>query len=100
MKPVGFHPEAMAELFEAAEYYESEQAGLGKYFLFAVRDAINRVQTSPLLYHVVEDDIRQCRTRRFPYGLIYRPKPDRIEIIAVMHLHREPGYWKSRAKSS
>ncbi|MEW6356327.1 MAG: type II toxin-antitoxin system RelE/ParE family toxin [Planctomycetota bacterium] len=99
MKPVGFHPAAMAELFEAARYYESQQPGLGRHFFAAVREATNRIQTFPLLYRALEGDIRQCRVPRFPYGLIYRPRPERIEIIAVMHLHRDPGYWKSRVQS-
>jgi hypothetical protein len=25
-------------------------------------------------------------------------KPDVIEILAIMHLRREPGYWKSRSR--
>jgi len=29
-------------------------------------------------------------------GIIYRNEPERIYILAVMHLRREPGYWKDR----
>jgi len=39
---------------------------------------------------------RRCRTKRFPYGLIYRCKGDEILIVAVAHLHRRPGYWHDR----
>lgn len=49
-----------------------------------------------LMYRVVEASIHQCRIIRFPYGIIYRLKEDQIEIIAIMHLHRRPGYWKMR----
>jgi len=27
---------------------------------------------------------------------VYTVTPRRIEIYAVVHLHRRPGYWKSR----
>jgi hypothetical protein len=27
---------------------------------------------------------------------VYRTRPERIEVLAVMHLHRQPGYWKPR----
>lgn len=63
----------------------------------AVRDTVRRIQEFPLLYPALEDDIRRCRVHRFPYGVVYRAKPERIEVLAVMHLHRQPGYWKSRA---
>jgi hypothetical protein len=33
---------------------------------------------------------------RFPYGVIYRASKDRVDVIAIMHLKRRPGYWKSR----
>jgi plasmid stabilization system protein ParE len=96
MKPIGFHPHARSELLESARYYEAQRRGLARRFLTAVREATNRIQSFPLLGRVLEDDVRQCRVSRFPYGLIYRVKEDGLEVIAVMHLHRRPGYWKSR----
>jgi hypothetical protein len=34
---------------------------------------------------------------RFPYGLLYHcPEPDWIKVVAVMHLHRKPDYWRDR----
>ena len=96
MKAIGFHPEVRRELLESARYYEAQRPGLARRFLMAVREATDRIRSFPLAGRVLEDDIRQCRVSRFPYGLIYRPKEDGLEIIAVMHLHRQPGYWKSR----
>ncbi|MCX7015128.1 MAG: type II toxin-antitoxin system RelE/ParE family toxin [Candidatus Sumerlaeota bacterium] len=96
MIPVVFHAAARAELLAAAEYYESQQLGLGARFLGAVEDATERVQSNPVLYRIAEADVRQCRVLRFPYGVIYRVKAQHIEIVAVMHLRRKPGYWSSR----
>jgi toxin ParE1/3/4 len=93
---VEFHPAARREFVEAAHYYQGQRPGLGRRFALAVRDAIQRIQEYPLLYRVLEDGIRRCRVLRFPYGIVYRSTADRIEIIAVMHLHRQPGYWESR----
>lgn len=100
MNPIKFHPEAKTELREAARYYQSQKKGLGRRFLTAIRDATNRIQTFPLLYRSIEEDVRQCRVLRFLYGLIYRIGAERIEIIAVMHLHRDPGHWKWRLHSN
>ena|ERR1035438_1869689 len=97
MSVVGFYSEARSEFLESARYYQSQQPELGSRFVEAVREAIHRIEAHPLLYRVVEGDVRQCRVLHFPYGIIYRVKADRIEIVAVMHLHRQPGYWKERA---
>ena len=98
MSLVSFHPEALNEFLESASHYESQQPSLGHRFVDAVQDAIHRIQARPLLYQVVEGDTRRCRVFHFPYGIIFRVREDGIEIVAVMHLHRRPGYWKERAQ--
>lgn len=96
MIPVRFHPEADVEMISAARYYETQQTDLGKRFLASVQDAINRIQVNPLLYQEIEADVRRCLTTTFPFGVVFRIMSDQHVIIAVMHLRREPGYWKSR----
>jgi plasmid stabilization system protein ParE len=96
MIPFGFHDEARREFRESARYYELQKDGLGSRFVDAVRDAITRIRSHPQLYREIEPGVRQCRTPRFPYGIIYRVRNSTVEILAVMHLHRKPGYWKSR----
>lgn len=92
-----FHPEAEQEFEQAIEYYESCQQGLGLDFAIEVRATVNRVVSFPNAWPSLEDDIRRCQTYRFPYGLVYTVEPDgTILFLAVMHLHREPNYWKYR----
>ncbi|WP_353740155.1 type II toxin-antitoxin system RelE/ParE family toxin [Desulfonatronum lacustre] len=96
MKKVRFYPDAEIEMTEAATYYEKQQPDLGKRFLTAVQDAVNRVVVNPRLYPVVELDVRRCLTKTFPFGVLFRERPDEIIVVAVMHLHRDPDYWKHR----
>ena len=96
MKAVGFHPDAESEMIQAAAYYETQQPELGQRFLASVQDAVNRILLNPHLYPVVELDVRRCLTKTFPFGVLFRERPARIVIMAVMHLHRDPDYWKNR----
>jgi len=96
MKVVRFHPAAEAEMIEAAAYYEAQQPELGRRFLASVQDAVNRAVLNPPLYPIVELDVRRCLARTFPFGVLFRERPDKIVIMAVMHLHRDPDYWKNR----
>jgi hypothetical protein len=34
--------------------------------------------------------------KTFPFGILFRVEPNLIEITAVMHLHRDPDYWRTR----
>jgi len=95
-----FHPEARVELLESVAYYELQQSRLGQRFFDSITDAICRIQAHPKMYRQVSGQWRQCRIPRFPLGLIYRIKNRRIEIVAVMHLCRKPGYWQNRIADS
>ena len=96
MKSIRFHPQAEAEMIDAAAWYEARQSDLGRRFLTSVQDALNRIELNPEVYTTVESDVRRCLTKTFPFGILFRIRPDMIVIMAVMHLHRDPGYWKNR----
>lgn len=96
MKPTRFHPDAELEVIAAAAWYESQQRDLGKRFLASVQDALNKIMLNPELYPFVEGDVRRCLTKTFPFGVLFRAQPDFIAVMAVMHLHRDPDYWKTR----
>jgi hypothetical protein len=93
---VEFHAEALAELLSAAEYYELRQMGLGARFLDLVDEALERIVRDPLAWSPVDEDVRRCLMRVFPFGILYSIEPAFILILAVAHLAREPGYWASR----
>jgi mRNA-degrading endonuclease RelE of RelBE toxin-antitoxin system len=97
-QPVVFDPAASEELFAAVAWYDKERKGLGDEFLLEVRRAVHRVEENPEAWAPLSRRSRRCRVRRFPYGVIYQILPTRIRVMAVAHLHREPGYWKKRAR--
>jgi plasmid stabilization system protein ParE len=91
-----FHPEAERELNEAVDYYEQCRKNLGREFLLEVYSAVERINAYPTAWPVIEDHIRRCLIRRFPFGVLYHTEQEKILILAIMHLHRRPGYWKER----
>lgn len=93
-----FHPEALSEFQESAVFYESQQAGLGARFIAAVQSSVDRIVLAPQSCRVMEEDVRRCLTRVFPYAVLYTVERDCIVIVAVMHCHREPGYWHHRTR--
>lgn len=96
MKPCWFHPAALEEADKAAEYYRDHQEKLEVRFLEALNDTIQQIRRNPDRYRRVEGDARKCRLMRFPFAVIYRNTESGIEVIAVMHIRREPGYWRKR----
>lgn len=93
-----FHPAAEAEFLNAIEYYEDCELNLGYDFFIEVYTTIENILGFPKAWPVLEDDIRRCQIRRFPFGIIYAQHGDEIIILAVMHLRRDPDCWKDRLK--
>jgi toxin ParE1/3/4 len=91
-----FHPEAAAEYRAATQYYTDIRFELGGRFVAEIESAITRMLDGPERWPVLERDVHRCLAKTFPYGILYTVEADFILIVAVMHLNREPGYWRSR----
>jgi len=96
VKFVGFHPEAEAEFIAAAHHYERQAENLGLDFISAVERTYRRLMSFPESGHPFGRRLRRVLVPGFPYGLLYRIKPDEIFIVAVAHLRRRPGSWRHR----
>ena len=94
-----FHPEAAKEFEESVRYYRDRGRVLGDRFASEVRATIQKILVSPSRWRVLEEDVRRCLVRVFPYSVLYTVEADFILIIAIMHGKREPGYWKPRLYS-
>ena len=90
----GLLPPAARELREAARFYERRVPKLGFDFIAEVRATIRRIVAHPQAWHPLDEQIRRCRTHRFPYGIIYAVENNQVLVISVMHLHRQPDSWR------
>jgi len=80
----------------AARYYEERRIGLGNLFLNEVEHAVAFAAEHPSAGTALGDGFRWALTRRFRHAVIYRERAGGIEVIAVAHLRRRPGYWRDR----
>jgi len=91
-----FLEDAEQELFEAAFYYESKEAGLGRRFRDDVAHILDRIIEDPLLWRERTGGYRRANCPVFPYYIPYIIRKQKIIIVAIAHGNRKPGYWKSR----
>jgi plasmid stabilization system protein ParE len=91
-----FHPHAEKELEEVEKYYDNIREELGDRFRAETEMAISRILDFPNAWQRLSQNTRRRSLKTFLYGIVYRVKADEIRILAVMHLHREPGYWTDR----
>lgn len=65
-------------------------------FLEQVQRALDMISEAPLRWPATTYNARKFVLRRFPFLLVYRDKAAAIQILAVAHGRRKPGYWKRR----
>ncbi|MBV8135230.1 MAG: type II toxin-antitoxin system RelE/ParE family toxin [Deltaproteobacteria bacterium] len=70
--------------------------GLGEQFLAEVEHACSRLGEHQSLGPRLDSEHRRLGLRRFPFALIYRIKTSKVQITAVAHDRRQPGYWRRR----
>jgi plasmid stabilization system protein ParE len=105
VKSIGLSLEAVAELAEAALWYETRQSGLAVRFLQEVDHTQQALQSRPLSFPrlaTTSSDlvIRRAILPRFPYALVFLELPAEIRILAIAHAKREPDYWLNRVEHS
>jgi plasmid stabilization system protein ParE len=77
---------------------ESNEPGPGYQCAIEIVAAVERINANPGMWPILDHQIRRCLVHRFPYGVIYSvdEQKSQVLILAVMHLHRQPGYWSER----
>lgn len=95
-----FHPEALQEYAEAADYYlHVASPRVASAFASCVEEGLAALAGAPSRWRIVEPPaIRRLVISTFPFVVYYRWEAslNRITIYAVMHCSRKPGYWRDR----
>jgi len=91
-----YHPEATAEAWEAFHWYAERSESAADEFWLKLRSARMEVTRRPEAWSKYLHGTRCLRLKRFPYGLVYIERGERIIGVAVAHLKRRPGYWRHR----
>ena len=80
----------------------ARQPTLAADFLAEFPRGVQRIAEHPYAWYPLDPTYRRLRLHRFPYGIIYRvdPTADQALIVAIMHLSRDPGWWRRRTSHS
>lgn len=93
---VDLHPEAIAEARAAFLWYAERNPSAANSFMFALDHAVREIRSNPERWPLHLHGTRKFLLRHFPYAVIYRQTATAVQIIAVAHGRRRPGYWKTR----
>ena len=93
---VRFHPAAAQEAEAAYDWYAARNPAAAQGFRDELRHAVEAVAENPRTWPRYGTRTRRYVFPRFPFSLVYVQRVDEVEVIAVAHGRRRPGYWRSR----
>jgi len=87
--------EAREDLIQGFRFYESQEPGLGTYFLDCLFSDID----SLLVYagiHAVTSTYHRCLSKRFPFAIYYSLEGELVRVYAVLDCRRNPSWIRKR----
>ena len=95
-KPYRLHPEAWLEIEGADDWYMQRSLDASTGFIAAISDAFDTISHAPKRWPEYLYGTQRFVLFRFPFFIIYVNEPEIVNIVAVAHNRRKPGYWKRR----
>jgi plasmid stabilization system protein ParE len=95
-RSVSFHRAARTELLSATDWYLERSHTAASEFGAEIDHALARIREAPERYPETRYHRRRFVLLKFPFDIIYRIVKEHVEIIAVAHHNRRPGYWGAR----
>ena len=93
---VEFHPLAADEAKAAEWWYRERNETASGRFQRELDRAIDQISERPETGSPYLSNTRRVLLRRFPFFIVYRARGENIQVVAVAHARRRPGYWRAR----
>lgn len=88
--------EAELDIIGAVMWYEDQRCGLGGEFLNQLDVVMQRLVQTPLQLPEIKYEVGRALLKKFPSSVYFRADDDLIDVIAVVHHHRNPATWQRR----
>ncbi|WP_303315531.1 type II toxin-antitoxin system RelE/ParE family toxin [Flavivirga abyssicola] len=84
-------PDAQIEIYDAIDWYESKQTGLGEEFYNYLEGYFETLRNGNANFPIKRKPVfRELPLKRFPYVIIYTKEKDAIYVYSVFNAHQHP----------
>lgn len=81
--------EAVIDIQEAFEWYETKREGLGFDFIEEVENGLENISNNPKYYSFISENFRRYKIKRFPYLVVYEIEGASVVVNSVKHSSRK-----------
>jgi toxin ParE1/3/4 len=97
LKPVLVQSAARQELRDSSAWYRERNPEVADRFVHEVQRTLELIEAFPargLRIPFVIGKARRLTVAGFPYYIVFEELTDRVEVLAIAHHRRRPGYWR------
>lgn len=87
-----FHPAVEDDLASIYDYYEAFDPALPGRFEVRLDEQIERIELFPESGSILFESYRRVLLKRFPYMAVYLVGVERIDLLAVVSVRRDPDW--------
>ncbi|MEJ7796454.1 MAG: type II toxin-antitoxin system RelE/ParE family toxin [Nocardioides sp.] len=87
-----FHPGVEEDLDSILAYYAERDAALPGRFRGRLQEQVERIVLFPESGAVLFEEYRRVLLKRFPYMAVYVVDDDRIDVLAIVGVRRDPAW--------
>ena len=84
-------------MLAAYRWYRERNELVADIFSVELDSAMDRIADSPLRWPRLHGRYRRFVLGRFPFNIVYMLYRDCLEVVAIAHHRRRPGYWAGRS---
>jgi len=93
---IAFHPSAAEEVEATKRWYLDRSEDAAAQFEDELSSVVDQIAEDPNVWPERTTGVRQRPMRVFPFLIVYRIARGVIEVVAIAHGSRRPGYWRHR----
>lgn len=88
-----FHPDFVADLSSATDYYDTVSVAVGAKLRQEVQATLELIASTPEGFAAVYKDVRALRIKKFPLIMLYRSYPDYVQFLGLVQGGTERKHW-------
>ncbi len=83
---------AQRDLIDGYYFYESQEAGLGTYFLDTLYSDIDSLRIFGGIHRVAYQHLHRSLSKRFPFAIFYTVESEIVRVRAIVDCRRNPSW--------
>ena len=83
---------AQGDLIDGYHFYESQEPGLGSYFLDTLYSDIDSLRIHGGIHRKAYKNLQRALSKRFPFAIYYTVESETVRVRSVVDCRRNPSW--------